>query len=287
MRYLVQYSAQVVFSQGPVRDHHCQLRLAPRADDRQNVHGLRIEMQPEAELQEWQDFFGNRVHDFSLLPYHEKVRLQLSAVVERSEAELMTHRPLVPAEEQVWLAETLRREPRLMAYLYCRGPAVTLTPGKGPDLAVLPRAATIRQAVDEALDWMSGQLDCRDDLEGLPRPLDAVVDARQGSPQEIAHLLLALARGWGVPARYVSGYRARSGAASGSLGYGLYGWVELLMPGLGWQGFDPATTHPTDIDYISVAVGRDAHDASPRRGLFKGPGEEPGATDVKLSIVAQ
>ena len=287
MRYLVQYGAQVVFSQGPVRDHHCELRLAPRTDDRQAVHALRVEMQPEADLQEWRDFFGNRVYNFDLLPYHERVRLQLSAVVERSEPEIPTHRPLLPAEEEVWLAETLRREPRLMAYLYHRGPTTTVTPGKAPDLAIPPRGATVSQAVDEALDWMSGQFDCSSNPQGLPRPLDAVLDARQGSPQELAHLLLALARGWGVPARYVSGYRARGGAATGSQGYGLYGWVELWMPGLGWQGFDPATTHPTDVDYISVAVGRDAHDASPRRGLFKGPGEEPGATDVKLSVVAQ
>ena len=47
--------------------------------------------------------------------------------------------------------------------------------------------------------------------------------------------------------------------------------MEVLVPGVGWRGFDP--TRPgsgANDQYISVAVGRDYLDAAPQRGTFRG-----------------
>ena len=59
----------------------------------------------------------------------------------------------------------------------------------------------------------------------------------------------------------------------------MHNWVEALIPGAGWRGFDPAFGLLADDTYVRVAVGRDARDVSPLRHASKGPGEEPEITD--------
>lgn len=72
-----------------------------------------------------------------------------------------------------------------------------------------------------------------------------VLRGRKGVFQDYAHLLIALARSIGVPARYVSGYlfAARETDSAGpdadSVSVKTHAWVELAIPGAGWWGLDP------------------------------------------------
>ncbi len=49
-----------------------------------------------------------------------------------------------------------------------------------------------------------------------------------------------------------------------------HAWVEALMPGLGWIGFDPTNNILAGDHHIRVAIGRDYADVPPTRGVFKG-----------------
>ena len=61
--------------------------------------------------------------------------------------------------------------------------------------------------------------------------------AGSGVCQDLAHVFIAAARHIGVPARYVAGYRARDDGQADV--EAPHGWVEALVPDLGWVAFDP------------------------------------------------
>jgi transglutaminase-like putative cysteine protease len=89
--------------------------------------------------------------------------------------------------------------------------------------------------------------------------------------QDFAHIMIALVRGLGIPCRYVSGYlfqqnedgvRSSDGAT--------HAWLEVLLPDLGWIGFDPTNNLMAGRSHIRVAIGRDYADVPPTRGVYKG-----------------
>ena len=52
-----------------------------------------------------------------------------------------------------------------------------------------------------------------------------------------------------------------------------HAWVEALLPGLGWVGFDPTNGVIAGGRHIRTAVGRDYADVPPTIGTMKGRAE--------------
>lgn len=91
----------------------------------------------------------------------------------------------------------------------------------------------------------------------------AVLDAREGTAQDITHLFIAAARAAGLPARFASGYLHLPDLGRTALHH----WAEVNIPALGWVGFDAVHgISPTD-SYVRLAVGRDETEAAPVVGL--------------------
>jgi transglutaminase-like putative cysteine protease len=97
--------------------------------------------------------------------------------------------------------------------------------------------------------------------------------------RDLAQMFVAAARGLGIPARYVSGYRAADSQHSCSASHA---WAEAHVQGLGWVSFDPSAAVSTDEHYVRVAIGLDASGAAPIVGQRIGPGEE--ALDVDVHV---
>jgi transglutaminase-like putative cysteine protease len=105
----------------------------------------------------------------------------------------------------------------------------------------------------------------------------------QGVCQDHAHALIACAHAHDIPARYVSGYLFTD--ADGKAHEAAHAWAELMVPGLGWVGFDPANRCCPDARYIRLGSGFDAKSAAPIRGIARGSaGDE--ALDVRLAILS-
>src|SRR5260370_17318232 len=51
--------------------------------------------------------------------------------------------------------------------------------------------------------------------------------------------MTVIARLWGIPCRYVSGYLYHKGSRDRSAANATHAWVEAYLPSLGWVGFDP------------------------------------------------
>jgi transglutaminase-like putative cysteine protease len=49
-----------------------------------------------------------------------------------------------------------------------------------------------------------------------------------------------------------------------------HAWLEVLLPELGWVGFDPTHDVTAGERHVRVAIGRDYADVPPTRGTFKG-----------------
>jgi transglutaminase-like putative cysteine protease len=102
-----------------------------------------------------------------------------------------------------------------------------------------------------------------------------------GVCQDYAHIMLAVCRAAGVPARYVSGHLTGEG--------GSHAWVEVLQarpsgPGALVMGFDPTHDRTVDSRYLTVAVGRDYGDVAPTSGSFRG--RAGGSLDVQKLVTA-
>src|SRR5262249_41211638 len=100
-------------------------------------------------------------------------------------------------------------------------------------------------------------------------PIDDVLEKGKGVCQDFTHLMIAVLRAFGVPARYVSGYIPRAHTDWQS-----HAWCEVWLPDLGWLGVDPTNDCVVNEHFIKVAVGRDFTDVPPNKGVYRGQAEE-------------
>ncbi|MEI6098078.1 MAG: transglutaminase family protein [Alphaproteobacteria bacterium] len=107
----------------------------------------------------------------------------------------------------------------------------------------------------------------------------------EGVCQDHTHVLSAVARAAGIPARYVSGYLLADG--EGQAHEAAHAWTELHLPGLGWVGFDAANRCCPDDRYIRLGSGMDAQGAAPIRGSARSRGEERLTVQVAVQSVQQ
>jgi transglutaminase-like putative cysteine protease len=114
-------------------------------------------------------------------------------------------------------------------------------------------------------------------------PIEHALNEKRGVCQDFAHIMIAVARHWKIPARYVSGYlcQRRNGRDRSEEG-ATHAWLEAWLPSLGWVGFDPTNGMMASERHIRAAVGRDYADVPPTRGTFKGHAESELAIAVSV-----
>jgi transglutaminase-like putative cysteine protease len=103
----------------------------------------------------------------------------------------------------------------------------------------------------------------------------ASFSAQQGVCQDHSHVLIAMAKALGIPARYVSGYlyvNNQSHLAS-------HAWTEVYLEGR-WHMIDVSNQLFSPQSHVYVAVGRDYWDVAPVRGI-----REKGGAETMYSIV--
>ncbi|MSN25001.1 MAG: hypothetical protein GJV46_03945 [Geobacter sp.] len=288
MRYLIEHETVLEYPQA-IREHHIELRLVPRSDGHQKVMSCSIETEPTAELASYNDYFGNRVDYFCVIPPHSRLVTRLKTEIETQKENPFDFESVPPAEEQEWLRQAVRRTPAMNDFVLHRSQA-TPSEIKLMELlkSTLPRRQPERPLLDsllELLAWVPTVLEYRSGTTEVHGSLAAALQQGNGVCQDFAHLFITVARSWGVPARYVMGY-LDPGICSTGEELATHAWAEALVPGAGWVGFDATHNLLANDHYVAVAVGRDSYDAAPQRGSFKGDsaGEQP---TVKISVQEQ
>ncbi|HKX11919.1 MAG TPA: transglutaminase family protein [bacterium] len=269
MRLKIEHRSTLHF-EAPVVEQHCELRLKPRENEYQRLLSHRIEIEPRAEVYEFCDAYGNQVQSFGIIPPHQKLEIRFSAEVENFLENPFNFIPPSPAEEQGQLKGLLKADPRLLDFWMSRSeqaPDLTAAglavgrPAFDPDKNFLPQ-------IQEGMAWILATLKYLPESTDVHHPLAEVLERGAGVCQDFSHLLIALLRGWGIPARYVMGYQYLTKDDGRPLA--THAWTEVLVPNAGWRGFDATTGLLADASYLPVAVGRDSRDAAPLRGSYKG-----------------
>ena len=260
----IQHETRLEYA-GPVTESVTEVRMVPVSDARQSCRSFHLAVSPAAQVYNYQDGFGNRVHHFNVRSANSRVGILAASVVETARS------PFDPAgSSAAYPLNPGLTDLEAVAFLGFRGP-VCRTPLLDPLLEKLRPAPGTRLA--EFLLTVSAFINTHftyaPAVTHASSPVDDVLRQGKGVCQDFAHLMIAVLRAFGLPARYVSGYVHRPGQESQS-----HAWCEAWLPGVGWVGIDPTNDRPVDEPHVKVAVGRDFTDVPPNKGVYHGQARE-------------
>ena len=143
-----------------------------------------------------------------------------------------------------------------------------------PDDVLCQVATTLLESGKEGLAlasqinaWTYQALHYAHDVTNIHTTAAEALALGQGVCQDYAHLMLALCRLCGLPARYVSGHMLGEG--------GTHAWVEVIFPVADRPDlamavpFDPTHGRIAGLSYVTIAIGRDYYDVAPTSGTFR------------------
>lgn len=290
MRYKLRHTTSYSYSWAVDISHH-MLHLALPDLPRQRVKSCQLAISPMPGAQNEQtDHFGNRVAYITIAESHTRFDVEL-----RAEVEVDPVKAPDPAATPAW--ESLRdalagdgfpapvlesefvqdsplAHPGDAAIIYAMA---SFTPGR-PILAAV-QDLTHRIFTDFKYDPAATD---------IFTPVAEVMQKRAGVCQDFAHLQIAMLRGLGLAARYVSGYirtlRAGDAPDTGLRGADAsHAWVSVWCgPDHGWIDVDPTNDLICSDEHVTAAIGRDYGDISPVRGVVLGGGPHRIGVAVEL-----
>jgi len=265
----------------PVHESVMELRMQPRSEGRQTLRSFQLVTTPRTQLHAYTDYLGNAVYHFNVLRAHEELRIDAQAVIESAvfsppeavdSLEWERFNALNLSSDHLDLLQPSRfaaPSPALSAFMARHD----LNAPHGDPLTAL---RALNHAIHDAFEYEKG-------ITEVHSPIDHALEEGRGVCQDFAHIMIAIARVWGVPARYVSGYLCqRRKNEHRAADDATHAWVEAYLPSLGWVGLDPTNDIMTTERHIRVAVGRDYADVPPTRGTFKGDAESELAISVTV-----
>ena len=246
--YLVEQRFRYEYPQ-PIRELRHRLIVVPpaRHGDQRTV-ASRVSASVPADERRWTDEHGNVCVEFIAPAVEASVEFRAWIVVSRAERSVPSRHDgggLLDATELTAPCETLER-----AALGLRAGGL-----RGLELA------------EAANDWTHRALTYEAGVTTVDTTAAAALALGRGVCQDFAHVMLALCRLLGLPARYVSGHVPGEG--------GTHAWVEVLLAdsrrrGLAAHAFDPTRGGRPGLDSITVATGRDYRDVAPTSGTYVG-----------------
>ncbi len=265
----------------PARECVMLLCLKPRSDGGQRLLGFDIEARPRASMTVETDPFGNSRHVLYLHRPHDFLEIAARSTVEPATPAPLpgnlgadSWREILSARESFdhWHfthASTLARPSPLLEDFVVRN---GIERGDDPLAGLLQ----LCQSLFRSFEYVPGSTT-------VASPVEHILESGRGVCQDYAHVMIAIARSWGIPSRYVSGYLNETGQPGEQVvGNATHAWVECLLPGLGWIGFDPTNESLVDQRHVRIAVGRDYQDVSPTQGVRQGGGETSLEVDVQV-----
>lgn len=260
----------------PVTNVRTIMRLAPNQHyGRQRRLDIRWHMEPAADYRHYLDAFGNLVWQMDHLRVEKEIICTVEMRVE-TEASYTTegHLVLQGTSPQETDCSVEASEFTRLTTLVDRSESLTRIAQRLREKGETPADLTeaILHQVHAALRYERGRTH-------VGTTASEAVALGAGVCQDYTHVMLALCRLAGLPARYISGLLPGEGQ--------MHAWVEVLLPlgpdkVLAWVGFDPTHQRRCDERYITVANGRDYQDIAPTSGYYEG--EAKSSLEMAVSV---
>jgi transglutaminase-like putative cysteine protease len=238
----------------PVRDlDHRLVVVAPRrrGNQRRRRHSITVSA-ADARTTHRRDAAGNMVTRSRVPLVPDRVEFVVDAVVERVGPGTDV---LVPAAALT--DSRLLRPTRLTA----ADAAIRRLAATMADQDTLATADRFCGYVHEALRYAHG-------VTSVATTAAEALAGGRGVCQDAAHVMIALCRAIGLPARYVSGHLLGEG--------GTHAWVEVIVAAdadadaARAVALDPCNGCRVGANYLTVATGRDYTDVAPTSGTYLG-----------------
>ncbi len=266
-----------------VRESVMELWMQPQKGTRQRLVSFELELDPPAQLFSYADAFGNAVYHFDVPQPHDRL-----SIIARSAVETQ---PAAPLPDSLDMGEWDRLKSDFVRgenfdFLRHHGFAVeteALTAFVAEHGVEQLRARDPLSALRELSTIIYGAFAYESGVTDAESAIDVSLAAKKGVCQDFAHIMIAICRSWGVPARYVSGYLFTDRKAGDrSDPDATHAWVEVFLPSTRWIGLDPTNNVMAGERHIAAAVGRDYNDVPPSRGVYKGEAESQLAVGVSV-----
>ncbi|HZC45908.1 MAG TPA: transglutaminase family protein [Candidatus Acidoferrum sp.] len=270
----------------PAYDSHNEVRMKPLEGARQRCVRFELEIGPDAAVFEYDDYYGNRVHGFSIHERHPTLIVTAKSLVER-----------IPGPQPPALAmpfgEFLLEDHVRNRIEYDFLSASRHVPFSDPMrkffwLAKPDTSEDVAVYANRVVAFIRDQFVYEPGMTKVQSTADEILTVGGGVCQDFAHLTIGVLRLAGIPSRYVSGYLAPAAKATVETvgAQASHAWLEAQLPGQGWTGFDPTNGCTVDERHIRVAVGRDYSDVPPMRGVYRSQGGKQ-LMSVELQIEPQ
>ncbi len=240
------YGMRLDFS-SPVTGHYFALRCIPQSSSRQEITLTRCQVMPDGELYEIKDGFGNMKLSGCILDPHDYFEYDIegTALVQGMGEE---EGPLHPMYK--YPSRYTACEPVVIDYASRLARECKLSGAHTP----LEKAVYVMNDLYRHFSYAPS-------VTGIHTTAAQALTLGKGVCQDYAHIMIALMRYMGVPARYVNGLMIGEGFS--------HAWVEIYT-GTGWYGLDPTNCLHIDDYYIKLAWGRDYGDCVIDKGRFLG-----------------
>lgn len=224
-------------------DHRLVVVPPPSHGDQVRQHCSLTVSGADAEVSHRRDRAGNTITRTRAAAVPERVEFLVEAVVQRVGP---VEGVKVPASMRTRLLQPTRLTTPDQAI---RRLAESMS--DGDQLATADRFCT---SVHEAITYTYGSTN-------VDTTAAEALAAGHGVCQDSAHVMLAMCRVVGLPARYVSGHLLGEG--------GTHAWVEVVIDDTA-IAFDPCNGRRAGRDYLTIATGRDYIDVAPTSGTYFG-----------------
>jgi transglutaminase-like putative cysteine protease len=249
-----------------------EVRLRPRDDEQQRCQQFNLSITPKTVVHEFIDSLGNHIHHFDVPAPHQSLLVRAESVVE---VWIPDPRPTTMPIDSWQTLDAVRTTPLLDMLL-----PSTFAIATPHLLAFMQQYMFTREydpltTIERIARTLYETITYTPQSTSVDSPIDLVLEQRQGVCQDIAHVMIAICRQLGIPARYVSGYLYhRRDDNDRSQADATHAWVEAWIPTIGWVGIDPTNNIWTSERHIRMAIGRDYADVPPTRGVYRGNASE-------------
>lgn len=285
MLYSVTHTTLYQYSETVDLCHNIAI-LSPRDTPEQQCLSFNLNITPRPEIiEEYEDFFGNKVCYFVVEQEHEALSVTATSVIEKNNNYINNTNPHSPAWETV--RDLLHHSTG--NYLYERQfTAPTPITKTFPELKEFAQLSftpnrSIFDAVYDLMQRIFGSFTFTPGFTTISTPLSVVMKEKKGVCQDFSHLSNACLHAVGLPARYVSGYLVTIAPEGKEKLVGVdasHAWFAVFIPEMGWVDFDPTNNQIPNEQYITIGWGRDYFDIIPLKGVIM----SGGAHKLKVAV---